>query len=427
MITISRNLARQLRTVFRRALKITPRGRSYPVTFQTGQNGLLVRVCSPKAAVEYHAPGEFSEEQFAIAFEVLADCEGRQDTPIELEPADGQVLVRWQDGGVPQLVQVEAATAVDLDQFPRMPEVLAENPPRLWKALLEASETTDPGSLRYALACVQLQGARGRIVATDGRQLLVEDGFAFPWDEDVLLYGSKLFGCPEVLGDPPVRVGKTDDHVAFQLGPWRFWLPTNKEGRFPDVSHHLPRAEEATAHVQLGRTDAAFLVQALPRLPGSEELNEPVTVELHGTVTVRAKAAGQPKAMELVLSNSHWSGQSVRLHTNRRFLARATRLGFQELLVYGPRPPVCCQDESRKFVWALLDPESAIAPKADAIRLESPRQLHPPKAPRRTRASWRLPKTARNSRGGTQGRIPASVSPSGDRPDVGRLPQAAGS
>jgi hypothetical protein len=427
LITISRNLARQLRTVFRRALRITPRGRSYPATFQTGQDGLRVRVCSPEAAVEYYAPGAFSEEQFAIPIEVLADCEGRQESPIELEPADGQVLVRWQDGGVPQLVQVEAATAVDAEQFPRMPAVLAENPPRLWKALLEASETTDPGSLRYALACVELQGARGRIVATDGRQLLVEDGFAFPWDEDVLLYGSKLFGCPEVVGDQPVRVGRTGDHVALQLGSWRFWLPTNQEGRFPDVSRHLPHTEEATARVQLARSDAAFLAQALPRLPGGDELNEPVTVELDGAVTVRAKAAGQPKAMELVLTNSRWSGQSVRLHTNRRFLARAARLGFRELLVYGPRRPISCQDESRRFVWALLDPESAIAPQADAIRLTSPRQPNPPKASRRTPGSVRLPRTARDSRGRPHGSSPAAIAPGGGRRDVARIPQATGS
>jgi tetratricopeptide (TPR) repeat protein len=54
-------------------------------------------------------------------------------------------------------------------------------------ALADASQITDPESSRYALGCIQLQGTSGKMAATDGRQILLQSGFTFPWQEDLLL------------------------------------------------------------------------------------------------------------------------------------------------------------------------------------------------------------------------------------------------
>ena len=43
---------------------------------------------------------------------------------------------------------------------------------------------------------------------------------------------------------------------------------------------------------------------------------------------------------------------------NRKYLARALKLGFSELCFYGDKVPVACHDERRDFVWATLDAES---------------------------------------------------------------------
>jgi hypothetical protein len=112
-----------------------------------------------------------------------------------------------------------------------------------------------------------------------------------------------------------------------------------------------------------------------------------VTLELNGSIAVRAKAADQTKPTELVLNNSAWSGEPVRINTNRRFLARAVSLGFRDLFLFGPKPPAACQEGNRRYAWALLDPEAAIRPSENPIRLESPpaRPTKSPQAPRRTR------------------------------------------
>jgi hypothetical protein len=387
LIALTRNLARKIRSIFRRALNVTPRGLTYPVTFQAGPDGLHVRAQSPEAAVEYHAPGVFPAEQISVPLEALADCEGRKDEPVELESAGNeQVILRWRDRTVPQLVQYEAAKPTDTAEFPRLPEQFAENPPGLVKALEDACETTDPDSLRFALGCVQVRGASGSLVATDGRQLLVQGGFTFPWEDDVLLVRSKLWACPELPQDQPVRIGRQESRIVFQIGPWTDWLPTMPEGRFPETVHHVPRVDAATARCQLSGGDAEFLLQSLPKLPSDEELNWPVTLELNGSIAVRARAAGQASPTELVLNNSAWTGEPVRINTNRRFLARAVSLGFRDLFLFGPKPPAACQEGNRRYVWALLDPEAAIRPAESPIRLESPpaRPTKSPQAPRRT-------------------------------------------
>ena len=269
-------------------------------------------------------------------------------------------------------VSYDAESPADANKFPALPATIAENPPRLLQALADAGEACDPDSVRYALYCLQLRGQQGAIGATDGRQLLLQSGFAFPWEGDILIPRSKVFSSPELVGDHPVLVGKAEDYIAFRVGAWTFWLAVNKYGRFPDVSRHIPRPADATARCQLSPADAEFLSQSLPRLPCDEAYNFPITLDLNGSIAIRAKAADQPRLTEVVLTGSEWSGEAIRLNMNRKFLARALKLGFRELLVYGNAVPVLCQDECRQYVWALLEPDSSIKPAADAIRIESP-------------------------------------------------------
>jgi hypothetical protein len=372
LITITRRLALSLRSVFRRALG-AGRGPGPAVRFAGGPEGLRVRARLGDVAVEYHAPGEITIETLWLPISFLADCEGKREEPVQLESlGEGRVMAQWRDGRVPQLVQYEAVEPPGTEAFPGLPEAFAENSPSLLAAIHDAAETVDPDSIRYALGCVQLQGASGRIVATDGRQLLVQGGFTFPWEGEILVPRTKAFASPELPRDLPVAVGRTDDWVVFRSGPWTLWLAVNKDGRFPNVEPHLPRMDAATARCQLSKADARFLAQTLPRLPGDEEWNCPVTVELNGHVAVRAKATGQPRPTEVVLRNSTWTGEAVRLNTNRRFLARAIRLGFEQVYCFGPRSPLACQEDRRTYVWALLEPDAAIKPAEDPIRLQSP-------------------------------------------------------
>lgn len=324
MITITRSLARQLRAVFRRALKITPKGAAYPILLDAGPNGLCVQAMNHETAVEYRRPGNLAPERLSLPFRFLVDCEGRKDDSVTIEVlSKKQCAASWRDGNVPQVVRYERAEPKIQEEFPSLPDTLAENPAEFLSALDNASETTDPQSIRYAIGCILLRGGDGSIAATDGRQLLVQSGFALPWQDEVLIPAPSVFGCREFLQIQPVYIGRGENWVSIKAGQWTIHLRINKDGRFPKVESHIPNADAIKTRCRLSSTDAQFLAATLPRLPCDDEQFRPVTVDLNGSVAIRGKPAGQGPPTECVLSNSTWSGEPLRLNTNRRYLARA--------------------------------------------------------------------------------------------------------
>jgi len=368
---ITRRLAGRLKSVFRQALSLPTRGTMPTIELLSGPSGLRIRCGLGGAAAEFWLDGEQPDEHVYIPFEMLADIEGRREASVDVHERDGQVTATWRDGSVPQLVQHSSPVVVAKD-WPPSPKRLFENPPRLIRALADASATTDRESLRYALGCVQLRGDRGSVIATDGRQLLVEDGFTFPWRGDILLPAKKVFGNKRLaVDDDPVRIGRSGQWLLFAAGPWTFWWQVETEGRFPDVTRQIGRPEMATASFEIPATDRKFLIANLPRLPGDGMLNNPVTIDLNGSVAIRSRAPGQPTATELILSHASRHGEPARININRQYLHRAVKLGFDRVHVFSSRSPVLACDDHRKYVWALLDPDSALKPAENMLRIES--------------------------------------------------------
>jgi len=372
LITITRRLALQLRVVFRRALGLT-RVFGPALWFATGRDGIHVRARSGGAAVEYHDPSEkLPTEDMWLPFDFLDDVEARRDDPVELEARpDGHIMAGWRDGNVPQCVRYDPVKPSDTDRFPEMPKKFTQNPPRLLVALRDAMETTDPDAVRFATNTIQLRGTSGTIAATDGRQVLIQHGFTFPWDDDVLMPRTRVFGSRELFCDGPVALARTGVWVVIRNGPWTVHRTIDTDGRFPEVDHHVPRAGDAAARLWIAPTNAESLAKSLPRLPGYDEFNGPVTVDLNGTVAIRARAEMQKEPTELTLCDSTCSGEPIRINTSRKYLARAVKLGFEEIHLYTPKVPVMCRDEHRRYVWALLGPDSAIPPSEGAIRITS--------------------------------------------------------
>ena len=256
--------------------------------------------------------------------------------------------------------------------MPALPTTWASNPAGLIDALAEAIETGTPDSTRYALECIQLQGARGEIVATDGRQLLVRSGYSFPWADDLLIKARPIFGCRALPRDQPVEVGRTDTHVFLRVGPWTISCVIQKELRFPAVERVIPAASEITARLRLDPADARFLESALGRLPGGDQNNSPVTVDLNGEIAVRSAAPDQPNQVtEVVLNRSSYTGSPLCVCTNRALLERALRLGYTEIGFTGVESPFVCRDGSRVYAVQALSGGSVPGADVEVIRIES--------------------------------------------------------
>jgi len=239
--------------------------------------------------------------------------------------------------------------------------------PGFVQALADACKSAAQLDTGYFLSNIQLQGSQGVIVATDGRQLLVQTGWPLPWSEEVLVLASSVFACKELFGDGVVSIGKTDTHVALQIGNWMLHLPITKSGRFPPAEKVIPKRDGAALHCHLDTGDCTFLARSLSRLPGAQEEYAPLTLDLNSQVCIRAKAPDQEPAVELVLARSTATGNPLRVAMERTLFARAIQLGFTELVLTGAETPVLFHDEKRKFVARSLSKAFSLAPSKDAV------------------------------------------------------------
>ncbi len=85
-------------------------------------------------------------------------------------------------------------------------------------------------------------------------------------------------------------------------------LPRSRPGR-PGLRPDAPR-------LRLHPADAAFLADALDRLPGADDEDVPATLDLNGRVCVRVRGGAGP-ATELVLARSSYAGPPARAAMNR--------------------------------------------------------------------------------------------------------------
>jgi hypothetical protein len=332
-------------------------------------------------ALRYHLEGARPTGAIAFRASMLAEFDGRRDDVVELEQiAFGKGQARWTDGSVPRAIDLETVTPESVPEFPALPRQFTPMPAGFVQALDEAARTTSRDSVRFALARVQLRGKTGEIVATDGRQLLVQGGFTFPWTETVLLPRVPAFAAREGGDELEVRLGRTRTHVAVKVGPWTFVLAIDTHSRFPDVEAVIPRASAGASRLHLDSQDAPFLAANLPKLPGGDDDNSPVTLDLHMPVALRGRDE-KHGVTELVLPRSTVSGPPVRLCTDRQYLVRAVKLGFDQVDVPAADKPLVCRDDRRTYVWMPLEKAAAIPPGPDVQRINSAQSPPSPTAP----------------------------------------------
>lgn len=371
MITISRQLVKHLRGVFRRMLPRSPSKADQTVQFFASGDGLRIRLHNRAGAAEYLHTGTAHTEAFSVTLDALSACEGtRAEENVILEAGDSDVVLRWDDRSVPRSIIVESQPTGA--EAPAIPTEFGSNPPRLLTALKDAMETTEQDARRYALNCVQLRGRDGCLAATDGGQILKQSGFTFPWQDELLVQRSSVFANRDLPADQSVEIGRTDNHVVIRIGPWTMWFNIEKAGRFPSIDNVIPDAATATTRLVLSDNDAEYLLGVVPRLPSHDADHDPLTVDLNGRVAVLAKSVGDSPMTQVVLSNSRRTGAELRWQTNRKFLARAVRLGFREVCLHGAETPPVCRDEHRSYVWALLEADKALAPTDNMVSLTSP-------------------------------------------------------
>jgi hypothetical protein len=367
LITLTRKLARQVEDVFRRAL---PRLNPPAVVVRTDREGLRISAWSQEVAIEYREARVHASEQISLPLEALKRCAGSRSEAVTVESGDSdRAVLRWNDLGIPQVAAFDSPEI--LGEYPAIPEKRLPAGQGFLAALRDAIDTTDSQSSRYALDCVRLRGTSGRIDATDSRQVLIHSGFNFGWDDDLLVAANPVFKSTVFSPHADVQVGRSENWIALQIGPWAIQLAIDKGRRFPDVDGVLPSRSVPYSRLRLSDSDAAFLVRALPRLPMDDMSHDSVTVDLNGSLAIRARSQAGAVPTELVLVGSLRLGEPIGINTARRYLERAVRLGFRDVDFVSAEAPAHCSDGRRQYVWALLSPKGFIPTVDNAVRIES--------------------------------------------------------
>ena len=132
-------------------------------------------------------------------------------------------MARWEDRGIPQSKEYLVPDHEDLPPFPERPVVFETCSPGLPDALAEAAATTDDDGDPLSLVTASCsKGVTGEVVATDGRQILTQGGFRFPWDGDLLVRRTPLFAG--LAASPRACRSRS-------AGPTRTWRSVPATGR----------------------------------------------------------------------------------------------------------------------------------------------------------------------------------------------------
>lgn len=129
MITLTRCQVRCLRGLFRRStLRIAHRGPVSPTIFVARGDQRCARYRYSDLAVEQviSASGPPSGAVL-LPLDALANLEGRDDSPLTLDPvAPDRTVVRWSDRVIPQVREDSVPMHTDSNPFPGLPATWPE-------------------------------------------------------------------------------------------------------------------------------------------------------------------------------------------------------------------------------------------------------------------------------------------------------------
>jgi hypothetical protein len=369
VIEMTRRQAAEVRSLLRRTFGISSTARAPRVEVLASPDGLAFRCASNQIAFEYRFTSHCAPDGVILPYAALTQCEARRDDVVRIQQDGDEVELSWSEDGIPQTGRFPTE---EPHSFPDMPADRCSLNDEFLTAMYHAAATTDEGSSRYALSCIRLRSSDGQVAATDSRQAFLQSGFAFPWPDERLVPACGLFGTRQWRSAEQVEVGSSDEWVTFHADRWTLHLKTVTDATFPAVDELVPAASAATTTMSLTNDDAEFLTRAIKRLPGGQEQDAPLTLDLNGSVVVRACGSDQAVPTEVALSNSQRIGDEVRLSTNRSMLARAIELGFRDVHFRGADAPAFCREDRRAYLWALLGGGDAVEPNEQATRIESP-------------------------------------------------------
>jgi hypothetical protein len=359
MIALPCRVARLFLALLKRTPVARPRDAPPFVSLCQNEDCLSLTAWRGDVGLRWHRPGNFDPAAVAFTADHLAAFAGTADVTVTTI-GPGRATAVWADRGGEQ---TRPLPTVEADRIAPLPDPVGRTatlPVSFLAAFGEAVRTAARDGGRFALTRGQLRGKAGQLVATDGKQMLVWGGFALPFNDDVLVPAVPAVATREIVGEGAIGIGRSGNHVLVTTGPWAFALAVDRSGRFPQEEGVISSGE-AAAWCAFERADVPGLVAAVAGLPGQDDPDAPVTLDLGDAVTLRA--ADGEEVSEVRAVRAFATGRATAAF-NRKYLIRALGLGLTTVEVFGGGKPVVARDASRTYLWAALADDAVAPPKA---------------------------------------------------------------
>ncbi|NDE99889.1 MAG: hypothetical protein EB034_16695, partial [Verrucomicrobia bacterium] len=272
---------------------------------------------------------------FLVPFEPLNKLvKGSKEPVLLISEGKDKVRLKTSVGTSPM---EQALDSLPVDEFP--PTVRVEGTPILVNehfcdCLRQALECCSDEGSRHVIqhVCLDTRPAEGHyIAASDGRHLFAANSFHFDLKEPVLIRNQAFLRWNKFLedgnGELNVKPGtkKSGPWVQLKSGRWTF-IGKACEDEFPKWKQVVPASNSKRTRIEFSPGAVATLLAGVPNLPGHDDSNRPVKLEvLGGTLLVKAKARDAKEWTRLTIDGATITGKATTVSLNRDYLLKALR------------------------------------------------------------------------------------------------------
>jgi hypothetical protein len=232
------------------------------------------------------------------------------------------------------------------------------------------------------------------VVGTDGRHLFSANTFQFGLPKSVIIPSRKFIGWSGFSADGDWRVGvKLDEEkgepewLELRSDHWTF-ITKPIQGTYPNWRQVVPEDGEKVTTVTLSEEAVDLLLDALPRLPGSDEAYQPVDlVVAGGQFSLAAQAKQDTEPSQVPVPGATVTGDDTRIRLNRSFVTKALRFGFTSFELTDEVSPILFTAPGRKLVAMPIrmgttpSPQPTPQPETEAVAPATPSTEAPEPTP----------------------------------------------
>jgi len=342
---------------------------------------------------------------FLVPYEPLSKLvKGSKEAVVIVSESKDKVKLRSFIGGNPMEQSFET---LPVDEYPPIPTISGKPMPvdQLFRdSLREALDCCSEDSSRFVLhhACLDTRNEEGHyIAASNGRHLYFANSFAFDLKVPVLVPDRDFLRWNKFMetgtGQLSVKPQSKNEGSWMQLqsGPWTFLTKTCDE-EFPNWKQVVPAPNSRRTVIEFSRNAVATLQAGVPQLPGNDDSNRPVTIEVSGNgVVVRARVRDAKEWTRLAVDGANIDGKPVSISLNREYLLKALRFGLHTVEIEDALSPLVFSEGGRRMVVMPLQPDDAATKPVTPSKPNNPpvSETAPPAQPKETSPMPKTPET----------------------------------